>query len=482
MAQHQSTQANAAPDHQSNQSAGGSGIDRRQFLGGVAAAGVGASLASPRPLWAQANGNKETVNLAIVGPGRQGRILLNYALEYLENVNFVAVCDIWKYSRKYGMGLCKRNGHDPNVYEDHREMIAQEKGNIDGVFVAVPDMHHAQISIDCMKAGMNVYCEKEMSTNLEDAARMVQAQRDTGKLLQIGHQRRSNPFYEHALQMIHKEDWCGTMTSVYGQWHQLKRVRPVPKPLQDPKRYKLADSVLKEHGFEDMAHFYYWRWFKETSGGPMGDLGSHQVDIFNWYLEAVPHTISAVGNNVWAKKSAKSKPEAGFEPTQLDHTLVTYQYDTQWGPVNGMYSVVLSSSQGGFYEQFMGDAGAIQTAEILDNAGMHREKQAEAVQFQDKLETKEDGEMAKLKPGRSIAAQQGEKSEKYQKIQQQLKIVKNAPHLPHERNFVEAIRGNEDLNCPADPVGYETAVTALKAHESAVSGEPIQLEESDFHV
>ena len=61
------------------------------------------------------------------------------------------------------------------------------------IIVATPDFWHAPHTIDCLKAGKHVYCEKEMSNTLEGARSMVMAQRETGKLLQIGHQRRSNP-------------------------------------------------------------------------------------------------------------------------------------------------------------------------------------------------------------------------------------------------------------------------------------------------
>jgi predicted dehydrogenase len=233
-----------------------------------------------------------------------------------------------------------------------------------------------------------------------------------------------------------------------------------------------------------MAQFYYWRWFKETSGGPMGDLGSHQVDIFNWYLNAVPHTITAMGDNTWAKQSAKREPKAGFEPNQLDHTLVQYHYETENGPVNGLYSVRLNTSKGGFYEDFYGDAGTVTTAEIVDKAGMHKEQEAEALAWEDKVETAETGDGDQkyvLNPARSLKAGSSSNSEKVKEVEQKMKIAKKAPHLPHERNFVEAIRGNEKLNCDAE-VGYETAVTSLKAHEAALTGKTMKLKESDFKV
>ena len=68
-------------------------------------------------------------------------------------------------------------------------MLDKEK-ELDAVLIATPDFWHERHAIDCLKAGKHVYCEKEMSNTLEGARSMVAAARETGKLLQIGHQRR----------------------------------------------------------------------------------------------------------------------------------------------------------------------------------------------------------------------------------------------------------------------------------------------------
>jgi predicted dehydrogenase len=88
-----------------------------------------------------------------------------------------------------------------NGYEDYREMLDKEK-ELDAVIIATPDFWHAPHTVDCLEAGKHVYCEKEMSNTLEGARRMVAAARETGKLLQIGHQRRSNPRYLHCYEKL----------------------------------------------------------------------------------------------------------------------------------------------------------------------------------------------------------------------------------------------------------------------------------------
>jgi hypothetical protein len=117
----------------------------------------------------------ERLNVAIIGAGSQGRNLMLNALR-IPGINFVAVADIWSYSRDYGVNLIKSNNRTkkinevPRGYVDYREMLEKEK-NLDAVIVATPDWMHAPNTIDSLRAGKHVYCEKEMSNTLEGARR-----------------------------------------------------------------------------------------------------------------------------------------------------------------------------------------------------------------------------------------------------------------------------------------------------------------------
>src|ERR1017187_3442305 len=170
----------------------GKPLDRRDFL-------IGSSLAAglvfgATPISAAKPSSNE-VRVALLGAGAQGQVLLDACLQ-IPNVRFRAVCDIWtEYNQRRVSRLLKDGGHANNVYVDYREMLDKEKGNLDAVLIATPDFWHAEHAIACMKAGLEVYCEKEMSNSLADARRMVETSRQTGRLLQIGHQRRSNPRY-----------------------------------------------------------------------------------------------------------------------------------------------------------------------------------------------------------------------------------------------------------------------------------------------
>ena len=118
------------------------------------------------------------VNVALLGSGAQGQVLLDSMLK-IPGLRFRAVCDIWKeYNQKRAVRILKKYKFDVNGYEDYREMLDKEK-DIDAVIIATPDFWHAPHAVDCLEAGKHVYCEKEMSNTLEGARSMVLAARES---------------------------------------------------------------------------------------------------------------------------------------------------------------------------------------------------------------------------------------------------------------------------------------------------------------
>ena len=188
------------------------------------------------------------VNVALIGAGAQGQVLTDAMLR-IPGLRFRAVCDVWtEYNQKRVVNSLRRFKHEVTGYEDYREMLDKEK-ELDAVIIATPDFWHAQHTIDCLKAGKHVYCEKEMSNTLESARSMVAAARETGKLLQIGHQRRSNPRYLHCHdKLLGEAKLLGRIVTVNGQWN-----RAVAADLGAPDRYVIPQARLKQYRLQGHA-------------------------------------------------------------------------------------------------------------------------------------------------------------------------------------------------------------------------------------
>ena len=293
------------------------------------------------------------VNVALLGAGAQGQVLLDSMLR-IPGLRFRAVCDIWtEYNQKRVVNTLKKYKFEVNGYEDYREMLDKEK-DLDAVVIATPDFWHAPHTIDCLKAGKHVYCEKEMSNTLEGARSMVLAARETGKLLQIGHQRRSHPRYLHCYEkLLGEAKILGRIVTVNGQWN-----RAVSPDLGWPERYAIPDDRLKQYGFKSMRQFRNWRWYKGLGGGPIVDLGSHQIDIYNWFLGANPSHVMASGGLDYHDPKTHE---------WYDTVMAIYEYETPAGPVRAYYQTQTTNGSQGYFENFMGDQGTLVISESEAN-------------------------------------------------------------------------------------------------------------------
>ncbi len=437
-------------------------FSRRQFLKTGSLAGAGLLVSSSLPNGLRAAGANEVINLAIVGTGAQGRVLIEAALN-IPNIRFAAVCDIWEYSLRYGSGILRKFGHPAVAYTDFHEMLEKEK-DLDAVLIATPDFWHAPMTRDALQAGLHVYCEKMMSNTVDGARSMVQAARDTGKLLQIGHQRRSNPRYIYAREkVIGLAGLLGRITSVNGQWN-----RAVSEDLGWPDKYPIEESVLKKYGYDNMHEFRNWRWYKKYGGGPISDLGAHQIDIYHWFLDTKPKSIMASGgcdyytNHEW-----------------YDNVMAIYEFDTTAGPVRAFYQVLTTTSAGGgYWEYFMGTEGALKMSENPSFTRLFRENSApewtdwEKRGLVNKVGGSENQQAKTTIDIRETAAPSAWSMPV---------TLDKAIHQPHIENFLDAMRGQAELNCPAEEA-FLTEVTVLKVNEAIEAGKTLEFTDADFTI
>ncbi len=83
---------------------------------------------------------------------------------------------------------------------DYREIL--DRKDIDAVIVATPDHWHQTIAIEAMNKGKDVYCEKPMIQKVGEGAGLVDAQKRTGKIIQVGSQRVSSVEYKKAQELF----------------------------------------------------------------------------------------------------------------------------------------------------------------------------------------------------------------------------------------------------------------------------------------
>lgn len=244
---------------------------RRELLGlaaGALATGVVPSAAAETSL--------EPVRTAVIGTGGRGSDLIR-SLTTIQGVELVAVCD------DYPPHLAKAAtyaGPQAAQFDDYRKLLDTVKPQ--AVVIAVPLYLHYQVARDCLAAGVDVFCEKTMCYAIDEARKLADEVTASGRVFQVGLQRRANPIYRQAAAMV-QAGVLGQVSAVKAQWHRNNNWRrPVPVAKGD------ADWLRLERKLN-------WRLYRDYSGGLMTELGSHQLDVVNWLLGTTPRRVSAVG-------------------------------------------------------------------------------------------------------------------------------------------------------------------------------------------
>ncbi len=448
-------------------------INRRSFLHSASAAGAGLAFSPVVLAKTGARKKPDDLNVALLGAGAQGHKLMEMICRRkIPGVRIKAVCDIWtKFNQRRTSHLLQRYKHTHNVYEDYREMLDKEKDNLDAVIVATPDFWHSRHTVACLEAGLHVYCETEMSNTLEGARAMVEAAKKTGKLLQIGRQRRSNARYIHCYKRLVKEaKLLGQITTVNGQWNRSKRSS---EDLRWPSRAVIDNATLKKYEFESMQQFRNWRWYKGKGSGPIVALGSHQIDIYSWFLETNPKSVIASGGIDYWK---------GHD--WYDNVMAIYEYQTNEGTVRALYQTITTNDSEGYYEKFMGIEGTLVISEYSYCGTVERQFWVEAEKWEPWVKK---GYLTSTEPPTKVTDSGiviiPDPSLPSPPPSYDIPVTLGGKpyHLLHLENFFDAIRGKAMLNCPAE-VGYKTAVAVLKVNEAAEAGRKLTFKPKEFKV
>lgn len=253
------------------------GVDRREFLqssAALVAAGVAAQTAG-------AAAPSEQLHFALIGAGGQGLRIADYLLQ-VPGARMTAVCEI----NPVQVEAAQQRAPDATVYEDWHEMLAAQR-DLQAVLIALPEHTHAEAAIAAMRAGKDVFCEKPMAYSLEQGRAMIAARDETGRVLAIGQQRRSNPLYYLAHRLVQEEGAIGEVMradAFWDRWEDWKR--PLPAVNKD----------FAPWGFPSLNHLINWRLFREYGHGLMTENGTHQMDACGWLLgNKRPQVVCGMG-------------------------------------------------------------------------------------------------------------------------------------------------------------------------------------------
>jgi len=258
---------------------------RRFFLGALTAA-------SAVRVW----GANDKVNVGIVGLGGRGTSHLNIYTG-LSEAQVVGLCDVNQAAREKAQAiLAKKSLEKGREFEDMRQMFADPR--IEAVSIATPNHWHALSAIWAMKAGKDVYGEKPACYNIYEGMRMIQVQRETKRIMQVGSQHRSWPFKIKAITALQQ----GLIGKLYMTKALCYKLRPSightpDTPTPPGLNWDLFLGPAPMRPFNEKRFAYYWHWFWDTGNGDIGNQGVHETGIARWALgdPAWPKTAMAFG-------------------------------------------------------------------------------------------------------------------------------------------------------------------------------------------
>jgi len=266
-------------------------VTRRQFIqtGAKSAAAIStAASVLAAPGIARGADNNAKLRIGFIGPGGRGHgghivPLIQLHKEGLP-IELVAVNDVYvNHADKAANTIREGTGVEPKKFDDYREML--EGDHVDAVCIGTPDHWHAKQTIDSLKAGKHVFCEKPMTHNIQEALDVVQTWKDTGKVMQVGVQSTSLPVWDEANQRM-REGMLGKVlmyqtemfrNSVMGQWRYYPLQKEMtPKTINWDAWLGVEEGLAPDMPF-DRAVYAQWRRFWPFGSGMYTDLFVHRI-------------------------------------------------------------------------------------------------------------------------------------------------------------------------------------------------------------
>lgn len=315
---------------------------RRRFIRQTAQGAVGAGIALTAGNWQRVLGANDRIRLGVIGTGNRGQDVSNAFMKQ-EGLEIVALSDAYDV---YLNQLQEKVGGKARAFPDYRGMLDDKA--VDAVFIATPDHWHTQMAIDACKAGKDIYIEKPLTFTIEEGHRIINAVKESKRVMQVGLQQRSGEHYIEAKREYFDSGKIGKITLVRTWWHgnsyHLRRPNFKDKPAGLDWRRFLGPATYREF---DAHQFYNWRAYLDFGGGQITDLFTHWIDVVHWYVnEDVPVTANAVGG-VYHYNDGRTAP---------DTIAIQLEYPSSWAAT---FEATLAPGARGAAIEFMGTGGRL---------------------------------------------------------------------------------------------------------------------------
>ncbi len=433
---------------------------RRTFL---KFAGAGIALHSKAASYAKILGANDRVRVGLCGFSERFRdaLLPAYHQHAGElNFEFAGLSDIWSMRREEGVAHVKKvTGNEVMPARNNEELLGRK--DIDAVFVATSDFQHAQHGVAAVRAGKDAYVEKPLANTMSDAKDIRAAVKETGRIVQIGTQRRSAENYQQAKQFIDSGGF-GDIVAVEmtwnvnqpGRWRRPSLVEKLREADTDWKRW------LGNRPFEkfDPRKYVEFRLFWPYSSGIPDQWMVHQIDTVHWFT-GLPHPRSVVANGgIYLWHDGRKN---------WDTMTAVFDYGPLNDPAKGfqvVYSSRQTNSAGDVKELYRSNGGTLDLDKnLISGEGGLEEQYAKAM-----------GMKANRLDNRPLVAKSGGvETDSHAGVDQATSA--------NVRNWMECVRSRKTPNAHIE-AGYSHSVALCMTIAAIQSGERVTFDEAKQQV
>ena len=416
----------------------------------------------------------DKIRIGCIGMGIMGFENVRTSLK-VPGVELAAVCDLYKGRLERAKEVF---GNQIFVTQDYKELLA--KKDIDAVIIATSDHWHDIISMDAMKAGKDVYCEKPIVQKLGQGWPVINTQKQTGRVFQVGSQRTSSVALIKARD-LYREGKIGKINcieasferqSALGAWEYTMPTDANPSTVA-------WDKYLRENKNRafDKKKFFWWRNYQEFGTGVAGDLFVH-------LLTGIHFITGSHGPNTIFSTGALTHWKDGRDVPDVMTGVLEYKATKEHPAFQVLLKVNLISgiaNQNGGKTLFVGDEGAIDFG--WNNFTIYRNKMPVAPGYGgwDTFDTYTKDQQKKI-----LEEYNKKYSEADKNSEQFPKEDFSAPdgydeRLDHHINFYESIRNRKPVEQDAT-FGYRAAAPCLACNQSYASGKVVKWDGTKMQV
>jgi predicted dehydrogenase len=299
-------------------------MNRRTFLG-TAALGT-AALGQLAAQAAEGGPAAKKLKLGLIGCGWYGMVDVKAAFQ-AGGVEVIALCDVDSdHLAQSAAEVEKIQGTRPLTFKLYPELLALP--GLEAVIIATPPQWHALPFIAAVEKGLDVYCEKPLAYDIREARAMVEAARKSGRIVQIGFQRRQSEAFQQVREYL-RSGKAGRMVNVDAQIHYtagLKEVTPQEPPAS--LDWDLWCGPAPKLPYCPQIGHMSWRLEKTTGHGHLVDWGIHLIDATRYILgERAPRRVQASGG-IYYLKDKITTPDT-----------LTVQFDFETCPVTWRHRI-----------------------------------------------------------------------------------------------------------------------------------------------